>query len=325
MVDKKFFYLFFIFVLFFAFVTSVIFISQIHVSSISDFPEIEFGNKSMYSALSSIPNWNDTFSPSNVGKISKTDISNILWAGQGENRPGRRVVPSAGATYPLDLYIAFYNTIVNTEGLIGKYNPEAHSLTKIDSIIHSKDLMELNGYDGDVFIIITSTDMRTSLRYGDRARQYINLEIGHVLENIRLEAWSRDLLLKTYIINGKLVLSKIAESIKIEVIIGLQKGGLIQPSNDKITYLTSKLLKSEQTISVEQVIQSRISVRDYMHRNISSDEFQSFAYLSLNSLAESYSSTKSLLGNNLSYVKQSTKVKFATGIQINNLKPGIYV
>ena len=37
--------------------------------------------------------------------LTLKEASQLLWAAQGENRPGRRTVPSARAKYPLDLYL----------------------------------------------------------------------------------------------------------------------------------------------------------------------------------------------------------------------------
>jgi SagB-type dehydrogenase family enzyme len=69
--------------------------------------------------------------------LSLEQLSQLLWSAQGENRPvqreGRpapRTVPSAGARYPLELYVILANSSFLPEGVY-KYTPGAHTLTKV--------------------------------------------------------------------------------------------------------------------------------------------------------------------------------------------------
>ena len=299
------------------------FASKDRVIDYSSLPAIEHSSTSMYAALSSLPEWNNSMSNSNSNKVSITDISNILWSGQGENRPGRRVTPSAGATYPLDLYVSCIAGIIDQEGIFGKYEPGSHSITKISSFSDPSELGELQNFYSTSMIIITSTEQRTSLRYGDRASQYINLEIGHVLENIRLEAWSRDIRLQTFIINGNIKFDKfIPSESKIEVILGLFKknGNLdynVTKLNDKINLHTIN-----QGISIEDVIQSRQSIRDYNQRSMSLTELQSITSLSFDTTAEAYKENKTLLSLQNSIYQPFTSVKLITSSKVSNLISG---
>jgi len=57
-------------------------------------------------------------------------LSQLLWSAQGENRPNRRTVPSAGARYPLEIYVI----VADSKALAGgayKYSSKDHALTKI--------------------------------------------------------------------------------------------------------------------------------------------------------------------------------------------------
>jgi len=121
-------------------------------------------------------------------ELSLQQISNILWAAQGitEDRYGFRTVPSAGATYPLEIFIA------KKDGLF-RYIPSSHALKhEIDSDIR-KDIA--NAALGQGFIsgaglvvVITAIFERTALRYGNRATRYVYIEAGHCAQNIHLEA-----------------------------------------------------------------------------------------------------------------------------------------
>jgi SagB-type dehydrogenase family enzyme len=57
-------------------------------------------------------------------------ISKLLWSAQGENRPGKRTVPSARARYPLELYVAVAKSGALPEGVY-KYSPKDHSMLKV--------------------------------------------------------------------------------------------------------------------------------------------------------------------------------------------------
>jgi SagB-type dehydrogenase family enzyme len=61
---------------------------------------------------------------------SLAEASQLLWAAQGENRPGRRVVPSAHAKYPLELYLLTSGAPELPAGLY-HYLPSGHTLTRL--------------------------------------------------------------------------------------------------------------------------------------------------------------------------------------------------
>jgi SagB-type dehydrogenase family enzyme len=121
-------------------------------------------------------------------EISLQQISNIMWAAQGitEDRYEFRTVPSAGATYPLEIFIA------KNDGLF-RYVPQSHGLKKESD----KDLRQAiakaalgQGFiaNAGMVVIITAVFERTALRYGRRAARYVHIEVGHCAQNIHLEA-----------------------------------------------------------------------------------------------------------------------------------------
>jgi SagB-type dehydrogenase family enzyme len=120
--------------------------------------------------------------------LTELQIGQLLWAAQGITDPaGLRAAPSAGATYPLDIYAA------TSDGLF-LYNPEDHCLVRIfeyDSRPHlyQAALQQSWVRDAPLVIIITADYSRTSQRYGqERTPQYVHLEAGHAAQNILLQA-----------------------------------------------------------------------------------------------------------------------------------------
>ncbi|MFX0145760.1 MAG: SagB/ThcOx family dehydrogenase [Candidatus Hodarchaeota archaeon] len=113
-------------------------------------------------------------------------ISQILWATQGK-KGDKRTVPSAGATYPLEIF-----TIVKDQGYFN-YNVNKHVL----KLITEEDLsMKLARASLDQYfiaeaylnIIICAEYTRTTWRYGQRGIRYVFIEVGHCAQNIHLEA-----------------------------------------------------------------------------------------------------------------------------------------
>lgn len=127
------------------------------------------------------------------------ELSQILWSAQGitEKRFGLRTAPSAGATYPLEIYIVV-GKVTNLEAGIYKYNPEEHKITLIYR--GDKRLELCNAALGQVSvriapatIVITAIYERTTKIYGERGIRYVHMEAGHVAQNIYLQCVSLNL------------------------------------------------------------------------------------------------------------------------------------
>lgn len=125
--------------------------------------------------------------------LTPQQVSNLLWAAQGitDTNRGLRTVPSAGATYPLEVYL------MAPQGIF-YYEPQVHSLTvlrlKDDRLELAKSCYSQPWVaKAQVSIVLCAVPERTSARYGDRAMRYILLEAGHAAQNILLEASAMDL------------------------------------------------------------------------------------------------------------------------------------
>jgi SagB-type dehydrogenase family enzyme len=128
--------------------------------------------------------------------LTQAQLSQVLWAAQGiTDRGGAlRAVPSAGATYPLEVYV-----VCGQDGVAGvgagvyQYNVAQHSLT----LHHAGDLRSdlaraalSQGFISEtpLTIVICASFRRTARGYGRRGERYVHIEVGHTGQNIYLEA-----------------------------------------------------------------------------------------------------------------------------------------
>ena len=126
--------------------------------------------------------------------IFRHQLSQILWVAQGVGWEGYRSVPSAGATFPLEIVVAAGEGGV--EGLdagLYRYLPEGHSLSRhyagdVRRELAAAALGQESIYEAPVDIIIGAVRSRTLTRYGARGEGYVYMEAGHAGQNIYLQA-----------------------------------------------------------------------------------------------------------------------------------------
>jgi SagB-type dehydrogenase family enzyme len=127
--------------------------------------------------------------------LSLAQLSQLLWSAQGvTGRGGRRAVPSAGATYPLEIFVAIgAHGIESLATGIYHYQADNHSL----SLHLSGDLRQklADAALGQSFIancpvviVVCALHPRTAYRYGRRGERYVHMEVGHVGQNVSLQA-----------------------------------------------------------------------------------------------------------------------------------------
>lgn len=124
--------------------------------------------------------------------LSFNEISQLLWAAQGTTDPrGLRSAPSAGALYPLELYVA------TAEGAY-HYLPRGHALQVVWEEDRRPDLWEAGLkqsalQEAAAILVVTAVYQRTEAKYGERAERYVKLEAGHAAQNILLQAVALEL------------------------------------------------------------------------------------------------------------------------------------
>lgn len=121
-------------------------------------------------------------------RLSIQQIGRLLWAAQGitDKRRGLRSAPSAGALYPLEIYVVL-------DAGIYHYNPYQHELKQIVAGDRRRELQraalgqESVGSAPAVFVF-TAIYERTAVKYGERATRYVHIETGHACQNLLLQA-----------------------------------------------------------------------------------------------------------------------------------------
>lgn len=122
--------------------------------------------------------------------ITLKELSYILYAANARTPKGNRTTPSAGALYPVDLYINVNKVIGLNKGMY-YYNPRYHYITPIKYGDFSNSLF-LSTFkqtwvkDASINIIMCYTIERMKPRYGDKALNYAYIEAGHISQNILL-------------------------------------------------------------------------------------------------------------------------------------------
>jgi len=125
--------------------------------------------------------------------LTLEDVSQLLWATQGLTTEwGGRTAPSAGALYPLEVYLVVGN-VENLAPGVYKYKPERHELVKVgDDDVREELAKAALGQtwvkEGAIDIVIAAVYERTTRKYGDRGVRYVQMEAGHAAQNIYLQA-----------------------------------------------------------------------------------------------------------------------------------------
>ena len=200
------------------------------------------------------------------------EVSQILWALQGITHGiNKRTVPSAGATYPLEIYLLHNRTSPLKKGCFN-YVPQGHQLIQLSSSYNeSQFLSSFLGEDRDavsnvstVFLIFVDYS-RTTFRYGDRGVQYVHLEVGHAIQNFLLQLTSLNF-------NSRIITDfdsvNLQDCIKttldpmVVLPVGIDGGHI----SSFLRFKTKTNNNEEMT--VEQAIVKRKSTRDYLDGNI---------------------------------------------------------
>ena len=130
--------------------------------------------------------------------LDLSQLSQLLWSASGitEVNGYKRAAPSAGALYPMDLYVVVGQNCVPPIGAgIYRYEPGEHQLSEVvkgdmRSSVARASLSQMWMADAPLTMVITAEYRRATVKYGKRGIKYALIEAGHIGQNIFLQAQS---------------------------------------------------------------------------------------------------------------------------------------
>ena len=125
--------------------------------------------------------------------LTLAEVSQLLWAAQGITSPrGLRTAPSAGALYPLEMYLVAGNVDALPDGVY-HYRPIRHELVRVIAgdkrpELFAAALGQSSVRNAAAVIVFVAVYERTTGKYGVRGIQYAHMETGHAAQNVSLQA-----------------------------------------------------------------------------------------------------------------------------------------
>lgn len=122
-----------------------------------------------------------------------SDISQLVWAAGGVTSAwGGRTAPSAGALYPINLYLAA-ERVEGIEPGLYMYVPDSHVLLPlvyggVSGEIAEASLDQSCVREAPAILLLTAVYERTTSKYRERGMRYVHMEAGHIAQNICLQS-----------------------------------------------------------------------------------------------------------------------------------------
>ncbi len=127
------------------------------------------------------------------GALTLAQAAQLLWAAQGiTSSEGLRTAPSAGALYPLEVYLAAGEVKGLGQGVF-HYDPDGHLLHRVSEKDRRSELARAAlGQswiaESAAVLVLTAVYERTTRKYGQRGIRYVHMEAGHAAQNVFLQA-----------------------------------------------------------------------------------------------------------------------------------------
>ncbi|MEI6222352.1 MAG: SagB/ThcOx family dehydrogenase [bacterium] len=124
-----------------------------------------------------------------TASLSEKQLGSLLY-GLGQQDSINRLLPSAGAKYPIEVYGFLFNVSSKLNQHIVYYNADKHTLSVVKKSPAWDELkeffgLELDGIPAVVFVFVAIPE-RTMDKYGERGGRFILIEAGHYTQNLAL-------------------------------------------------------------------------------------------------------------------------------------------
>ncbi len=124
--------------------------------------------------------------------LTLAEVGQVLWAAQGKTgKEYGRTAPSAGATYPMEVFLVVGDVTGLAPGIY-QYEVENHSLipvargdqrTKLAGAALGQTCIQR----APAVLVLCAEYKRTTGRYGERGERYVHIEAGHIGQNVHLQ------------------------------------------------------------------------------------------------------------------------------------------
>ncbi len=124
--------------------------------------------------------------------LSLSEVGQLLWAAQGKTgKSYGRTAPSAGATYPMEVYLVA-GKVNGLDSGVYQYLVEEHAVKLVKSGDLREDLAnaalgQSSIKNAPAVIVLCADYARTTSRYGERGIRYVHMEAGHIGQNVHLQ------------------------------------------------------------------------------------------------------------------------------------------
>jgi SagB-type dehydrogenase family enzyme len=127
--------------------------------------------------------------------LDQKQVSQLLWGADGLSDPkGLRTAASAGATYPLEIYVVVGERgVADLPAGVYRYLVKEHALEPgvkgdLRQAVAQASLHQAWMTHAPVLVVIAAEYRRCTARYGERGIMYTHQESGHVGTNVFLQA-----------------------------------------------------------------------------------------------------------------------------------------
>jgi len=127
--------------------------------------------------------------------VALNEVAQLLWAAQGisdSHHLGLRTAPSAGALYPLEV-VLLAGAVSGLAPGVYRYLPHSHALRPVAdgdrrASLAKAALGQAWIAEAACALVLAAVYRRTTSKYGERGERYVHMEVGHVGQNVYLQA-----------------------------------------------------------------------------------------------------------------------------------------